>query len=141
LPLSIGVQRTPAISERRAVSSHVGRHVAVGLSVLLALFGLQAVRSPAPVRAAVEKPRAVIIAGPAASSTSHFLDDARIMADQAEAAGMNVTRIFHPHATWERVLHAAQGANLVVYMGHGNGWPSPYAPFQERTKNGMGLDG
>ncbi len=53
---------------------------------------------------------------------------------------MKVTRIFHPRATWDRVRPALQGANLVVYFGHGNGWPSPYAPFQETTKNGFGLN-
>jgi len=52
-----------------------------------------------------------------------------------------VTRMFHPRATWARVRPALQGANLVVYFGHGNGWPSPYAPFQESTKNGFGLNG
>jgi len=116
------------------------RNIAFGLALLLAVVGIQAGRSPSPV-AAAGKPKAVIIVGPAASSTSHFLDDGEIMARQAENAGMDVRRIFHPHATWERVLNNIQGANFVVYMGHGNGWPSPYAPYQERTKDGMGLDG
>ena len=31
-------------------------------------------------------------------------------------------------------------AHLFVYCGHGNGWPSNYPPFQEDTKNGLGLD-
>ena len=33
-----------------------------------------------------------------------------------------------------------QGANVFVYLGHGNGWPSIYAPFQTQTKDGLGLD-
>ena len=48
------------------------------------------------------------------------------MAEQAEAAGMEVHRVFFPHATWDNVLANIQDANLVVYMGHGYGWPSPY---------------
>ena len=94
-----------------------------------------------PTVKAAAQPKAVIIVGPSGSSTGDFMDDGRIIADQAAAAGMDVRRIFHPHATWERVINNIQGANLVVYMGHGNGWPSPYAPFQERTKDGLGLDG
>ena len=35
---------------------------------------------------------------------------------------------------------ALQGASIVVYYGHGNGWPSPYTPFQEDTKDGLGLN-
>ncbi len=85
-------------------------------------------------------PKALVIVGPSSGSTSEFLAEGELFADQAEAAGMQVTRIFHPNATWMKVKAAAQGANLVVYFGHGNGWPSPYAPFQEDTKNGFGLN-
>jgi hypothetical protein len=96
--------------------------------------------SPAPAQASGSAPKAVVIVGPTGSSTAHFLDIGGRIADQAQAAGMDVRRIFHPRATPERVLANIQGAKLVVYLGHGNGWPSPYAPFQERTKNGFGLN-
>ena len=29
---------------------------------------------------------------------------------------------------------------MLVYLGHGNGWPSIYPPFQTVTKDGLGLD-
>jgi chitodextrinase len=93
-----------------------------------------------PVRAGANAPKAVIIVGPTGSSTAPFLEMGARLADQAAAAGMDVRRIFHPRATPERVLANIQGAKLVAYLGHGNGWPSPYAPFQERTKNGFGLN-
>lgn len=89
---------------------------------------------------ASKAPRAVVIVGPSSASTQEFLAEGRTFANQAERAGMKVTRIFHPRATWARVRPALQGANLVVYFGHGNGWPSPYAPFQETTKNGFALN-
>jgi len=89
---------------------------------------------------ATRAPRAVVIVGPSSESTQEFLAEGRTFAKQAERAGMNVKRIFHPRATWARVRPALQGANLVVYFGHGNGWPSPYAPFQETTKNGFALN-
>ena len=94
-----------------------------------------------PVAAAdTPAPLAVFIVGPSASMTSSNLDDATAMARQASDIGMRVRKVFHPHATWAKVLDAIQGASLVVYMGHGNGWPSPNGPFQEDTKDGFGLD-
>ena len=51
-----------------------------------------------------------------------------------------MTEIYTPNATWTRVVAAAKGANVLIYLGHGNGWPSPYAPYQGRTKNGLGLN-
>jgi flagellar hook assembly protein FlgD len=107
--------------------------------MLAVALGQLALPAP-PVIAASFTPKAVIIVGPSGSSTSRFRESGEVMAQEAEAAGMAVTRIYHPKATWERVLKSIQGANFVVYMGHGNGWPSPYAPFQERTKNGFGLN-
>jgi len=89
--------------------------------------------SAAPIKAA-------IIVGPTHGATAEYLVQGEQFADQAEAAGMAVTRVFHPYATWAAVKTATQGANLVVYYGHGNGWPSPYAPFQENSKNGFGLN-
>jgi hypothetical protein len=38
------------------------------------------------------------------------------------------------------VRAAAAGANVFVYLGHGNGWPSGHGPFDPATKNGLGLN-
>jgi hypothetical protein len=84
--------------------------------------------------------KAVIIVGPSGASTERYLDRGEEIADSAAAHGMDVVRIFHPRATWRRVRDKIQGANFVAYLGHGNGWPSPYAPFNPRTKDGLGLD-
>jgi hypothetical protein len=53
---------------------------------------------------------------------------------------MVVKRVFHPNATPSRVKRLANDADFVAYAGHGNGWPSPFPPFQEVTKNGLGLN-
>ena len=37
-----------------------------------------------------------------------------------------VTKVYSPNATWSKVKAAVAGANIVIYFGHGNGWPSPY---------------
>jgi flagellar hook assembly protein FlgD len=87
-----------------------------------------------------EPRRAVVVVGPVGNQTDKWLEQGRAVARAAERNGMSVTRIFHPKATWKRVVNAAQGAHLFVYLGHGNGWPSPYGPFQEDTKNGLGLN-
>ncbi len=85
-------------------------------------------------------PLAVFIVGPSSSMTGQNKDDATALARDAADAGMRVRKVFHPHATWDNVLDAIEGASLVVYMGHGNGWPSPHGPFQEDTKDGFGLN-
>jgi hypothetical protein len=82
----------------------------------------------------------VVVVGPSGKLTDSNLAAAEEFAERAESYGMDVRRVFHPHATWEEVLANIQGANLVAYFGHGNSYPSPYGVFQERTKDGFGLD-
>ena len=85
--------------------------------------------------------KAVFIVGPTSSLTQSNLTDAESLAEVAESYGMDVTRVFFPHATWDKVLATIQGANLVVYMGHGYGWPSPYTKtLTESRQDGMGLN-
>ena len=83
--------------------------------------------------------KAVVIVGRAAAQSSNNAAG-KAIADVAASYGMDVRRIFHPYATWSKVLANIQGASIVVYLGHGNGWPSPYSPYQEDTKDGLGLN-
>ncbi len=86
-------------------------------------------------------PIAVFIVGPTEDLTDSYLAAAETMAQRAESAGMDVRRVFFPHATWENVLANIQGASLVAYFGHGSGWPSPGATrLTESTQDGMGLN-
>jgi len=111
------------------------------LSVLaLVLVTLPGIALPGAAAAAAGVRKAAIIVGPAASSTSEYLAEGERIARQAEAQGMEVVRVFTPHATWKRAKAAANGAHLLVYLGHGNGWPSRHAPYQGATKNGLGLN-
>src|SRR5688572_3209681 len=84
--------------------------------------------------------KAVFISGPTHGMTDSNKADSEELALQAEALGMDVRRVFHPNATWENVMEQVEGASLVVYMGHGYGWPSPYPPFREKFQNGIGLN-
>ncbi len=120
--------------------SAVARVVATLLGVIM-VVSAQASIGAVPVAAdSSSAPLAVFIVGPSAGMTNSNLADAAALARDADAAGMRVRRVFHPRATWENVLDAIQGVSLVVYMGHGNGWPSPNGPFQEDTKDGFGLN-
>lgn len=85
--------------------------------------------------------KVVIIVGATHSSTSNY----RSIADSAYAEAIkwssNVVRIYSPNATWAAVKPALQGASVVVYLGHGNGWPSPYTYDSAfTTKDGLGLN-
>ena len=114
---------------------------------LLAVFALAALLSASAgmahssvVRAEPAPLKAVFISGPTHGQTDSNLAESEKLALQAEGLGMDVRRVFFPNATWENVLANIDGANLVVYMGHGYGWPSPYPPFREKFQDGIGLN-
>lgn len=101
----------------------------------LAVVGIM----PATVSAASAQ-RVVVVVGPVESQTSRYVADGKALAAQARAYGASVTAIYSPNATWTKVKKALQGADLLIYLGHGNGWPSPYAPFRATSKDGLGLN-
>lgn len=84
--------------------------------------------------------KVVVIAGPVGSHNAHYQGDADAIARTARKYTSNVVLLKSPWATWSRVKPALQNAAIVVYLGHGNGWPSQYPPYQPYTKNGLGLD-
>ncbi len=95
---------------------------------------------PAAPALAASPAKVVVVVGPAGSLTAHYKADANAIVTEARRYTSNVVKIYTPNATWARVKAAAQGANILVYLGHGNGWPSIHGPFQTVTKNGLGLD-
>jgi len=126
----------PSVAQRAA--SRLRRTVPVIAALMIAATAV--ITTPATPARAAYAPRVVIVVGPTGGMTSDLLAKARSYAAQARAYGASVTSILTPHATWSRVVAAAQGANVFIYLGHGNGWPSPYAPWQDRTKDGLGLN-
>jgi len=86
-------------------------------------------------------PKVVLIVGPAGAATSGYRAQARAAAAIARRYTPDVVELYSPDATWPAVKDALQGASLVVYMGHGNGWPSKYrdALFPP-TQDGFGLN-
>lgn len=124
-----GAQRASGHKILRLVAS-------LAIAAVFATTGLAA--RPAPAAAASIK--VVIVVGPAGSATSGYITNARKLATQARSYGAYVVELYSPHATWARVKSAAQGANVLIYLGHGNGYPSPYGAFSAKTKDGMGLN-
>ncbi len=98
------------------------------------------VAAPVAPAAAASTAKVVIIVGPVGDHTAHYKSDADEIATEARRWTSNVVVLKTPNATWARVKPALQGASVLVYLGHGNGWPSQYAPFQTVTKDGLGLD-
>jgi hypothetical protein len=115
-----------------------------GLAVLA--FGAGPLAAPvaaaqASAAAAKAAPKVVLIVGPAGGATPYY----RRLADEAAAAALkltpNVVKVYSPDATWTNVKAALQGASVVVYLGHGNGWPSIYRDaLYPLTQDGFGLN-
>jgi hypothetical protein len=107
------------------------------LAALLAAGSLAA--APAPASAAGIK--VTIVVGPVGSLTRTYISQARSYASLARSYGATVVEVYTPNATWSRVKSAAQGANLLIYLGHGNGYPNPYHSVLEPKKvDGFGLN-
>jgi flagellar hook assembly protein FlgD len=112
----------------------------VAAAVVLAGLGVVA-PATAPTASAATGPRVAIIVGATHGSTAQY----RSYADQVYAEAIkytpNVVKVYSPNATWSRVKAAVNGASIIVYMGHGNGWPSPYTYDPNyTTKDGFGLN-
>ena len=108
----------------------------VGVVMVVALLG-----NAAPAVAATHPPKVVIVIGPVGDLTDRYRAIGRSAAKEAARWTSNVVTVASPDATWPAVRNALQGASLVVYLGHGNGYPSPYRPEPyPRTQNGLGLN-
>ncbi|MEX1073029.1 MAG: hypothetical protein WED86_04955, partial [Chloroflexota bacterium] len=83
----------------------------------------------------------VIIVGPTGAQTDNYRSRGDDIATAAEATGATVVKVYSPAATWANVRAAVNGANIVVYLGHGNGFPSPYSGTENTDRvNGWGLN-
>jgi hypothetical protein len=122
---------------QRASPTRQIRVIVAGLALaLVALSGIAA--NPTPAAAAGMK--VVVIVGPSGTSTAKYISSAKRYASQARSYGASVVEIYSPNATWTKVKSATRGANVLIYLGHGNGYPSPYGPFNAASKDGFGLN-
>ncbi len=131
------------------------RHLVRALAVVLALSlpvaapvaassAVVAAATPAPaevVASGLSSAKVVIVVGPVEGSTTSYRNTANSIYAEAIKWSSNVIKIYSPNATWAAVKPALQGASVVVYLGHGNGWPSPYTYDPKyTTKDGFGLN-
>lgn len=109
------------------------------VALLIALAGTTG--AVAPAAAAARVPKVALIVGPVGSITDTYRTLANEAAAEAQAAGAEVVKVYSPDATWPAVKQAVNGASIIVYLGHGNGWPSPYRnSLYPPTQNGFGLN-
>ena len=95
----------------------------------------------APTPASAAGLKVAIIVGPTGTQTAGYRSDADSVAAAATAAGASVVKVYSPNATWANVRAAVNGANIIVWMGHGNGYPNPYNATETTSKvNGWGLN-
>ena len=92
-------------------------------------------------RAAPAGPKVVIIVGATHGATRRTARRPNAAYAEASKYTSNVVKVYSPNATWAKVKAAVEGASIVIYMGHGNGWPSPYTYDPKyTTKDGFGLN-
>jgi hypothetical protein len=120
-------------------SRHRSLRLALSLAIAVVFAGVGLAAHPTPADALAAR-KVVIVVGPVGSSTAKYIASAKLLAAQARSYGATVTELYSPRATWSRVKAAAKGANVLIYLGHGNGHPSPYGAFSSKSKDGMGLN-
>lgn len=111
-------------------------------TILIVLVATVAtVAAPLAAHASVAPPKVVIIVGPTGSGTANNRSQGDEIAAAATALGATVVKVYSPNATWSKVKAAVNGAKIIVYLGHGNGYPNPYSSsyYPDRV-DGWGLN-
>ena len=94
------------------------------LVVLLALALLAATMVFPSLMQAAAGPKVVVIVGPVGRYNTYYKNEARELIAEARKHTSNVVVLFTPKATWARVKEQTKGASILVYFGHGWGYPS-----------------
>jgi uncharacterized Zn-binding protein involved in type VI secretion len=122
------------------------RKIALALAIgLLASAGALSVsvQTAAALASPASSPqlKVVIVVGAVEGTTASYRADGNAAAAEFSKFTSNVVKVYSPNATWAAVQSAAQGASILVYLGHGTGYPNPYLPYLQRAgDNGMGLN-
>jgi flagellar hook assembly protein FlgD len=117
-------------------------HKPVAILVAAFLASLAAFSpAAAPAAQAAGGVKVAIIVGATHGTTPRYREDANEVYAEAIKYTSNVVRVYSPNATAPKVKAAVNGASIIVYLGHGNGWPSPYTYDPNyTTKDGFGLN-
>ena len=111
---------------------------AFGAALIMVAAALTPVTSMTHSAQAASPKKVAIIVGPTEITDSLYMEYAEEMAITAETAGATVDLRYC--ATPAEARAAVNGANIIVYFGHGNGFPNPYSPTENPASvNGWGL--
>ncbi|HET9498101.1 MAG TPA: hypothetical protein VFP83_07225, partial [Candidatus Limnocylindria bacterium] len=124
----------------RALTNPWRLALVLGLAFALAVI---TVLSPSPVRGGAQGQKVVIIVGPVGGGSiqDNYLNRGEQIAQSVEARGGTAVRVFSPNATYEIARAAVYGANIIVFIGHGSGFPNPYTSTMiPAWTNGWGLN-
>jgi len=111
----------------------------------LGLPALAASVAPSSATAATDAvataPKVVIVVGATHEATASYRTYADLAYAEAIKYTPNVVKVYSPNATWSKVKAAAQGASILLYLGHGSGYPKTSASvFDPNNHDGMGLN-
>jgi hypothetical protein len=121
------------------VRTSLSQVLAIALTLALALCPTTG--SGAVLAAVPHPPRVVVVVGPVGALTPVYRGIGAAAAREAARWTPDVVALFSPAATWPAVRRALRGASIVVYLGHGNGFPSRYREaLHPPTQDGLGLD-
>src|SRR5688572_7568886 len=134
----------PQMRHRSLLSAALAAMLA--LAPALAMPALGASAGPDAADAAAEDtadtpPKVVIVVGATHEATASYRSYANLFYDEAIRHTPNVVKVYSPNATWKKVKAAAQGASILIYLGHGSGYPkNASSVFDPNNNNGMGLN-
>jgi len=113
----------------------------IRVALIASLTIVSSLLASAPVGAVVTPQKVVIIVGPTGALTDNYRSKGDSIYATAVAAGATAVKVYSPNATWANVKAAVNGANIIVYLGHGNGFPNPYGTTELPDRhNGWGLN-
>jgi flagellar hook assembly protein FlgD len=119
----------------------VSRALPILTLALIAVAGPLVAAPAARAAAPLSPAKVVIVVGATHGATASYRSRADAAYAEARKHTSNVVKVYSPNATWSRVRSAAAGASVLIYFGHGNGWPSPYTYDPNyTTKDGFGLN-
>jgi hypothetical protein len=131
----------PASAPSRENRENAMRKFVVVLAIGLLVASSATVVAPARAVAASSTTKVVLVVGATENVTGSYRANADAAAAVFAKYTTNITKVYSPNATWGAVQAAARGANILVYMGHGSGFPNPYVGYlQPNGDNGMGLN-
>ena len=82
------------------------------------LFGEEAGKSFLS-KDSLKRLKAVFVVGPVEQNTKEFIEEQKKNAAYLKSLGVKVIELYHPNVNWKDVVKASEGANILVYSGHG----------------------